>query len=242
MANRDYTLSFLQLAVAFFLLFMLGTVKAETYMVLGLGNSHFSYTKSGINGTGNGAWYQEGFGHQIEADNNGYTIGIGWKVNRNLGFEIAYQDFGRHNTFAAYVDDDEYDPGSPNLCTTDPCPNSIYGYGVGRAQGLLFSAMPEMKIGKRSAIFGRAGATYYRATWEALTTNQNGNRKAADLWGPINARGWSHHYGVGVRVGRFTIERAWHPKIRASVSPDPGGCCSAYEGITTTMLSYRVEL
>lgn len=231
--------------LAFLVLFLLLNAEAkasDTYMVLGLGNSHFSYTRSGIDTTGNGTWRQEGFGFQQEADNNGYTIGIGGKLTRSFGWEIAYQDFGRHNTFAAYVDDDQYDPNSPTLCTTDPCPNSIYGYGVGRAQGLLFSVLPEMKIGKRSALFARGGATYYRATWEALTTNQNGNRKAAERWGPINSRGWSHHYGLGIRIGQFTLERAWHPRIRANEGDGVMGCCSAYEGVTTTFLSYRVEL
>jgi hypothetical protein len=221
--------------IGFLLLGAAFSVHAQNYVTFGLGNSKF---------VGNGYWYNfapihRDYGFQWTATerSNTWRLGVGRAFSWG-SLELALQDFGETNSFAGYP----YDPGSPSLpndCQY-PCTPTQWVHHRGAAQGLSLSASPELKLGK-AALFGRAGAALYRATFEYEIANEKGQPMASQFdatnrWSYI---GLTHLYGFGARLGGVSLEYTRYPLIEAQHREYFTG---SWKGIDTITLTYRAGL
>lgn len=176
----------------------------QSYTVLEVGQSRFR---------GNGLWanfapisQQHDYEWMAKERAGAWTLGFGARTDFGA-IEVAYHDLGNTTSFAGYP---HIDPGAPNLPPGCGYPCGMptqWVYHYGEAQALSLSALPETKLGPLT-LFARAGAALYRAKFEYHIANEDGDPSNKFFSGSTK---WSYYgftplYGLGARIGAFSIE------------------------------------
>ena len=185
---------------------------AETYGTVALGKSRFSNPEKVWQNFAPTSAY--GYGTVAMEVSNSWAIGVGRRFDFG-SVDVRYQDFGETKSYAAYP----YDPGSQNLPSNCnyPCTPPQWVYHYGTAQGITVAGNLEEKLGKKTALYARAGLTFYRATFEYHIADPYANpdeRVAIEQKWPTTY-GISPAYGFGLRHGWLFVEFMRHADVSA---------------------------
>lgn len=183
---------------------------ANSYLIVNYGESRLR---------GNGDWHNWspatsiGYSSTDNETSNTYSIGVGKRYGWG-SVELSYQDFGDSSSYAGYP----YDPGFGGCDPAAwPCNlNTQWVYHYGEARGINLSVLPEWKIG-RVGLFSRLCASYYEASFTYKIANERGvpNARQFDYEGGWTSSGISPCFGLGIRVGDYTLETTRYHSIEA---------------------------
>lgn len=216
------------------LLLLIGDAYADSYLVMGVGQSHLQAVNA------DNLWRQEGFGHENYQESPTYKIGVGYKVKSWLSAELDYRNLGNYSSTALWVGDavgaGQYNPAI-RRCNGE-CEQTSYAGIHGRTSGVGASivAAPDWDI----APLLRLGAFYYRSSFNVdIVFGTLGDHQTqlqhldTDGRSSFNSSGISPMVGVGVRARWLEIEATYFPKVGSGVSP--------YLAVTTLTASVRKE-
>ena len=162
--------------------------KAETYLVGGLGQSHYE-------------WRHDGFWRQDSAPNPGssstrdfmWIVGLGIKTNL-FPVELSYWDLGKYSNSLNFCSDDDY---INTRCKILNDKWLSHAEGVGRVRALTLSVLPSVPY---TPLYVRLGFARTRGFYAA--GHENGTIYANPSWDYKNTL----VYGLGMEKSGYRVE------------------------------------
>jgi len=219
---------------AFLMAFCLLTsaeARAEFYMTAAISKAQLRH-----NGQ-NGWWIQEGWAYTIDSGSNGYSVGLGYKVNKYLSVETAYHDLGAYHEFAGFmIQEEHYSAVAPDHCVNGCAPTS-WGYLDGSATAFSISALPRLPITKDFSLYGRYGLEFHRAKFSFRAAPSDTNTRGFALPMSFTQEGHGLLYGLGITYKAVSVELQQFKNVFVDLGPIAGG--SPYREARAFNVSYR---
>lgn len=142
-------------------------------IVIAAGQSEFGYRDGGACGDGGGFWVQACLS---QTDSNMkspmWYAAISYQLERWLGVEVGYIDFGRATNRGPFCGDYDY---QHSQCTslTEGWMSTYTGYGGTR--GWAVSVLPRYWFTDHTSFYTRLGLYKYETKWHVTTQHGNGS-------------------------------------------------------------------
>jgi len=184
---------------------------AESYVVGSVGRGEYYNSVD----SQNRAWAQEGFDQRYNPVTPVYSLGMGYKQNEYISYEISYHDLGKYTQYGAWSCDD-----AGVVCTP-----TIYGYSESRTRGISLSILPKLNI-----VYARFGVIRYKSTWNTYYSNPSSDNTVFNNYHAYKEYGYSPVIGVGILVNNITLEVTRYSIIK----PHDG----SIQGVNTVSIGY----